>query len=70
MSLTIARRLTRPLLLAATIAAAATLGGCVVEPGYGYYGQPAYVYAPPVYVQTGWGWGWGHGWGGYHRGWR
>lgn len=66
----------KPLLLAATLAAALTLGGCVVQPGYGYgyygYGSPAYVYAPPAYAYTGWGWGWGHGWhhGWHHHDWR
>lgn len=55
---------------AALLLAAGFLGGCVYQPGPGYYGY----YGPPVAgtVVVGGGWGccrggWGGGW---HGGWR
>ena len=57
---------TRLLLPIVTLAALA-LGGCVVEPDYGYgyngyYAAPPVVVAPAPYIGGGWGYGWGHGW--------
>lgn len=54
MTLNTSRRMARALLLVLTIAATATLGGCVVGPGY--YGHGGYYHH---------GWGWHH-----HDDWR
>jgi hypothetical protein len=50
------------------LALVASLGGCVVYPGYPAYGYgyaPQYAYTPAPVVTFGGGWG-GHGW---HHGW-
>ncbi|HEX2604226.1 MAG TPA: hypothetical protein VHL60_06090 [Oxalicibacterium sp.] len=49
--------------VAIVAAAVAALGGCAVvpyDPGYGYYGQPAYVAPAPVYVAPSVNFGFGY----------
>jgi hypothetical protein len=55
--------------IAIVLAAAGVLGGCAVvpyDPGYGYYGQPAYVAPAPVYVAPSVNFGFGYRSGGYY----
>jgi hypothetical protein len=61
--------------LAILMAAAGALGGCAVvpyDPGYGYYGEPAYVAPAPVYVAPSVNFGFGYRggyYGGHHHRW-
>jgi hypothetical protein len=64
---------TRRMLAALALLGLGTLGGCVAypaDPGYAYYGGPAYYGYAPGYVAVGGGCCWGGGWhgGGWHGG--